>query len=229
MPASRQAALRDFLVDVNNTRMSRGIFSALVKMLKIIKGHLFFCSDAILFARSLEGVLPGVQLGSDLIVREATEDDLHLFEPTNTPSEMMYLKTALEGEANCLIALKDNQLAAYVWFTPKVDPSVQLFYLPLAQDEMYVFDGATLPAFRRQGIQSVLHKRMFQLLRERGYRRVFGLVGVGNYPSLQLTSALYRVIGRVIGIKVFRLMYFRYHPELPGGAGRRCVIKWLGV
>jgi len=224
---TRLAILNEILTDINNIRKSRGIFSALVHMWKFIKAHLFYSKDNILFVRSLEDTLPDVRLVEGLTIREATVDDLHLFQSIKKPSEIMICKRLLEEKAICLIALKDKQLASYVWFASEVDPSVHLLYLPLAQDEGYSFDVYTLPAFRRQGVQSALHLRMFQLLRERGYRRVFTLVEVDNYASLRMDSKLYQVIGRLIRIKVFRLIYFRYHPKLPGEA--RHIIKWLGI
>lgn len=227
MVKRRLAAFNELIAEIGKTRESQGTFPALARVFKIIKAHLFLVSDAILFARSLDDTLPDVQLDDALTIREATMDDLVLFEPTSTPSEMMYIRTELAGEARCLIALKNGQLASYLWFTPQVVPSVHFLYLPLAPDEVYVYDGVTPPAFRRQGIQRRLHEWMFHLLRESGYRRALTLVGVGNYPSLQMDSTLYRVIGRIVGIKVFRLMYFRYYPKVSGRPRR--VTRWLGI
>jgi ribosomal protein S18 acetylase RimI-like enzyme len=167
-----------------------------------------------------------VRLPAGLDIREATLDDLHLFESADKPLEVMLCKRLMDTGAKCLVALSDNQLAAYVWFAAQVDPAIHLLYLPLAHDEVYVFDSFTMPAFRRQGIQTVLHQIMFRMLRQRGYRRVLILVGLDNQPSLRMHDQLYQPIGRLTRIKLFRLMVFHYDPALPGHARR--MIKWLG-
>jgi len=218
--------LKGILTHINNTRKSRGIFSALVLVLKVIKDRLFFYRGAILFARSLEDPLPDVQLDEGLTIREITAEDLDFIALTDE-LEAKFCQRSLESGATGLAALKDNQLAAYIWFAPKVDLYLHQIYLPLAPGEVYSFNSVTLPAFRRQGIQSTLYHWMFQLLCERGYKRVLTLVGLDNYPSLQMNSRLCRVIGHLMRIKFLRLVYFRYDPPIPGGASH--TIKWLGI
>jgi hypothetical protein len=93
----RLAAFNELIAEIGKTRESQGTFPALARVFKIIKAHLFLVSDAILFARSLDDTLPDVQLDDALTIREATMDDLVLFEPTSTPSEMMYIRTELAG------------------------------------------------------------------------------------------------------------------------------------
>ena len=226
MNALRSAVLSETLADIRKVARSQGIFIALRYVLRIVKSHLFLHRGAILFARSLQGVLPDEEMDESLTVREMTAQDLPLIASTSK-ADSEFCRRLLEGGATGLIALKDSQLAGYLWFAPDVDLRLHQIYLPLAPGEVYAFNIVTMPAFRRQGIQKTLHHRMFCLLRDAGWKRVLVLVGLDNYPSLQMSSRLYRVVGHLARVKVFRLMYFRYDPQLPGEP--RHIVKWLGM
>jgi ribosomal protein S18 acetylase RimI-like enzyme len=220
------AKLRDILGDFNHIWASEGLCSATVNLVRVAGQRLFFRGDCFLYARSLEEPISIVKSINGLFFREAQIGDLHLFEAMKVPSHVLWYKMLLEKERVCVVASKDNQLAAYGWFTSEVDPVVERTYVPLAQDEIFVFDLFTMPTFRCQGIQSALFQQMLQLARKRGYKRALSLVMVDNLPSLNLHDKLgFQVISRFTKVRVLGLVRFYFRPNLFGKAGD--VVRWL--
>lgn len=193
--------LNEILIGFNSTRKSRGILPAtleiLKKILKRIQIHVFGCNDYILFARSLEDAIPAAKSVEGIRIRKAEADDLHLFESALKLSNFLWFKLLFENGRTCLMALKDNRLVACGSFASEVNPYLEYLRIPLAQDEVYVIQIYTVPAFRRQGIQTMLYQEMFRLMREKGYRRVLTMAESNNMPSLRFHRKLgYQAISR---------------------------------
>jgi L-amino acid N-acyltransferase YncA len=220
------AKLREIIDNFGQVRTSQGLRSATVHLLRVAKQRLFFRGDCFLYARSLEESIPITQSINGLILREARISDLHLFEALKKPSDLLWYRMLLERGRSCVMALEDNQLVAYGWFTLEVDPLVERTYVPLAQDEIFIFDLFTRPAFRHRGIQSVLLQYMLELARKRGYKRALSLVVVDNVPSLNLHDKLgFQVVSRFTKVRVLGLVRFCFRPNLFGKAGD--IVKWL--
>jgi ribosomal protein S18 acetylase RimI-like enzyme len=226
LTACRTARIRETLEDFRQVRISQGCYSAVAMLVRAAKQVLFCRSDCFLYARSLEDPIPIAHSINGLVLTEAQVSDLHLFEAVQKPSDAVWYEMLLERGRTSVVALKDDQLAAYGWFTSEVDPAVERTYVPLARDEVFVFDLYTRPAFRRQGIQGVLLRHMLELARRRGYKRALSLVMVNNVPSLNLHSKLgFQPICCFTRVRILGFVSFRFHPDLFGKAGD--VLRWL--
>jgi ribosomal protein S18 acetylase RimI-like enzyme len=222
----RWAKLKEIIRSVDQVRASQGLSAATSSFARNVQRQLFFRGDCFLYARWLdEGMPPGPAI-DDLEFRETRIDELHLFETVQKQSDVLWYKLLLERERSCVMALRNNQLAAYGWFTSQVDPVVERTYVPLAEDEILLFDLFTRPAFRRQGIQSRLLQHILELTGKRGCKRAFSLVAVDNVPSLNLHEKLgFQVISRFTKVKILGLVRFYFRPNPFGKVGN--LIRWL--
>ena len=108
----------------------------------------------------------------------------------------------------------------------QIDPALERTYVPLAADEIFIFDLFTQPDFRRRGIQSQVLHRILTLGREKGLTRALSLVAVDNHPSLKLHEKHgFTVISRFTKRRMLGLVRFSFHPNPFGQAGT--VIRWL--
>jgi ribosomal protein S18 acetylase RimI-like enzyme len=226
MTIRRIARIKEIIGRFSRLRASQGFCSATISSVRTIVGGLFSCSDCFLYACSLDKPLPIIEPISNLLFREAQVSDLCLFEEVKQPSDVLWYETLLERKRVCVMAFKEEELAAHGWFSVEVDPVTERTYVPLAQDEAFIFDLFTLPSFRRQGIQSALLHHMLELIKERGYRRALSLVRVGNTASSNLHEKLgFQVVSRFAKVRVLGLVFFRFRPNLFGRAGS--VVRWF--
>ncbi len=222
----RTAKLKEILEHFSQVRASQGLYPAIIGLVRIVTQQLFFRGECFLYARLLEEPISIIEPINDLVIKEAQISDLHLFETVQKPSEVLWYKSLLERGRSCIMVFKDNQLAAYGWFTSKVDPVVERTYVPLVQDEIFVFDLFTRPTFRRRGIQSILLQHMLELGRKRKCKRVLSLVRVDNVPSSNLHDKLgFQIICRFTKVRILGLVRFYFHPNIFGKAGD--VVRWL--
>jgi ribosomal protein S18 acetylase RimI-like enzyme len=222
----RWAKLKEVIRSADQVRTSQGLYAAAYSFVRNLKRQLFFRGDCFLYARWLnEGMPPGPAI-DDLEFREAGLDDLHFFETVQTHSDVLWYQLLLERERSCIMALKNNQLVAHGWFTSQLDPVVERTYVPLAADEIFVYDLYTRPAFRRQGIQSGLLQHILELAGKRGCKRALSLVEVDNDPSVNLHEKLgFQVISRFTKVRILGLVRFYFRPNPFGKAGN--LIRWL--
>ena len=227
MIRQRLAELTEILESINDTRQSKGFFAAIAQALAVIKERIYFKSEAVLFVRSVEEPVAGIKIIEGVTFREAQAQDLALFEPVVERSDFLWYRLLFERGRNCLIALKDEQLAAYVWLTPQIDPQVERTYVPLAPGDIYVIGIITVPAFRRRGFQKMLLKYLVEWAQERGYERIVSVVLTSNDVSLKLHNKLgYQPISRRTITKVLNLKRLRHNPNLFGRAGDVLILLW---
>jgi GNAT superfamily N-acetyltransferase len=216
----RLIKLTEIFQNINNTRRSRSLFAAIAQTLVKLKEQIFFENVAILFVRPVQTPLD-VQISPDVVIRKLDPQDLPLFEPVVERSDVEWYRLLLNRGRTCLIALKDDRLAAYAWLTPQIVPRLDRVYVPLTQGDIYVEDIRTISAFRRQGFQKMLLKRVIEWARERGYSRIVSMSGIHNTASIKLHHKLgYQPISRMIRTRILILLRFRYTPNLFGKAGR---------
>ncbi len=155
-----------------------------------------------------------ISLDGNIIVREAGLVDLLLFEKIAESSELAWWRDLLEKGRHCVIVLRDDQLLAYGWFSLEVDPHIDRVFVPLADDEGYLFDLYTLPHSRQQGLQKLLHLYILHLMHSLNCNRVFSLVEVNNLPSLEFHRKMgYQILSRLTRICVLGWVYFGYNPN----------------
>lgn len=85
---------------------------------------------------------------------------------------------------HCYVARVDGQLVAYGWITfDKEDIGELGLSVRLLPGEAYIWDCATLPAFRGKGLYPALLSHMLGELQQAGFRRVWIGMDVGNVSS----------------------------------------------
>jgi ribosomal protein S18 acetylase RimI-like enzyme len=161
----------------------------------------------------LTEALPPQRPAPGIVAREATIDDVHLFEDQES-----FLKRFREGH-RCFAGIEERsgRLANYRWvnstaaFVPELDR-----HLILKTGEVYIYDLNTLPDFRRRGIDAYTRHYTYSYLRDEGYTRVLAYIHGDNQPSLKASRYLLKEIGRV--------RYIRFPGRMPiiiGGRGAK--------
>jgi ribosomal protein S18 acetylase RimI-like enzyme len=171
------------------------------------------------FSRSLEEPLPGVLPRRPLTMRLATEADLPHFRDLVLPSEYQHFARRLAHGRFCFLAFPAENpadLAAYCWAAGQIDPAIDRLSLSLPEGTAYVDDAYTAPAYRRQGIQTVIHLFRLAHLQQLGYKRAILIVDVNNRASGMLAQKLgYHRIGRATFRRVLRTIVAPLTVSLP--------------
>jgi len=103
----------------------------------------------------------------------------------NLPDAEPILRRFRSGR-RCFVARADDQIAAYGWLSQGRECVGELEReIAIGSDEAYIWDCATLPAFRQQRLYSALLHFITEKMRAEGVRRVWIGTGKANRPSLQ--------------------------------------------
>ncbi|MCR4405525.1 MAG: GNAT family N-acetyltransferase [Anaerolineae bacterium] len=168
--------------------------------------------EYIVFVRSLREPLPVVTPRLPVTLRPATEADLTRFQGLVPPSEIRYFSQRLAHARHCFLALDGEQLAAYCWATTQVESHVDNLELKLQPGDVYVDDAFTVPAYRRQGIQTAVHLYRLQYMKDRGCQRAILIVSEDNVASQQLVRKLgYQEIDRLSFRRILWKRIYHYH------------------
>lgn len=216
----RLIKVAEIFEEVNATRQSDGLGAVLARAVTVIREIFFLKTSTLFFVRSLDRPPEDVATDHDTVVRELQVQDLALLEAVVERSDFEWYKSLFRRGRTCLVALKDKQLAAYMWLTSAVDPHLERVYVPLAPGDMYVVEIKTMPAFQRQGFQKMLLKHAIAWAKEQGGSRLVSMTGVDNETSLSLHNKLgYRQVSCITRTKVLILLHVRYDPNPFGKAG----------
>ena len=219
--------LRDSLDDFRRVRVTHGLRPAIARWLRTVIGWFFFRGEYFLVVVPLE-LITRLEPRMALTIRLMETDDLSRFAElkNKTPAELLWYRTLLERGRSCVIALCDDQLAAYGWFTTQVEPAVERTYVPLSSGDMFIFDLFTRPEFRRRGVQSALMGWMLEWGQTGGLTRALSLIRTDNLPSLNLHAKLgFQTLCRCTHTHFLGWSKFRFSPNPFGKAGN--VIKWM--
>jgi len=170
-------------------------------------------TEYIVFARSLRASLPAATPRQPVTLRRAEADDLDHLEGVIPPSELRYLRRRLAHGRFCFLAFAGKDLAAYCWATTQVEPDIESVSIPLRPGDTYFNDAYTLPAYRRQGIQTAVHLYRLAYMRDLGYRRAVLIVAKTNAASQRLVHKLgYRKVSHLTYRRILWKRIFRYQP-----------------
>jgi RimJ/RimL family protein N-acetyltransferase len=160
------------------------------------------------FSRSLEEPLPTTHPRIPVAMRLATEADLPRFREIVLSSEYQHFARRLAHGRLCFLAfLEENpeELASYCWATTEIDPNIDKLIFDLPSGHAYVDDAYTVPAYRRQGIQTAVHLYRLRHLQTMGCKRAILIVDVRNRASQTLVHKLgYRKVGQTSFLRIMR-------------------------
>ena len=124
------------------------------------------------------------------------------------PSGHQEAGARLASGRRCYVARVAGVIAAYGWVSQGRESIGELEReLHMRPGEAYIWDCATLPAFRRRGLYSALLRYIVGVLRAEGMRRLWIGASLDNTPSLRSFAAagfqpvLRLVYLRVLGVR----------------------------
>jgi GNAT superfamily N-acetyltransferase len=138
--------------------------------------------------------MPGRRRVPGIIVREATFEDVDLFESRNIFIER------LQSGNRCFLGIEEatGKLTNFRWintaeaYVPELNR-----HLILSAGEAYAYDLRTLPEFRRRGIDAFTRHYTYSYLRDTGYTKVYAYIHGDNYPSLRASRHFLKPVARI--------------------------------
>jgi GNAT superfamily N-acetyltransferase len=152
--------------------------------------------------RDLNTLLPPPQPVCGITIRQATANDVHLFDGMNDAHRLIaQARDRLNRGHLWFVAIEDStrRLAHYRWVstTTALIPELNR-HIICAPQEAYFYDLYTLPEFRRRGIDGYSRQTIYEYVRrELGIRRILVYICADNHPSLQAARPYLKIIGRV--------------------------------
>jgi ribosomal protein S18 acetylase RimI-like enzyme len=150
-----------------------------------------FCRiEYTVFARSLMEPLPTAEPRMSVSMRPATQTDLARFDGLVPPSELRHFARRLAHGRYCFLALDGENLAAYCWASTQIEFDIDNLEMRLRPGDAYVDDAYTVPAYRRQRIQTAVHLFRLGYMRDLGCQRAILIVDEKNTASQRLVRKL---------------------------------------
>lgn len=111
--------------------------------------------------------------------------------------------------SRCFVAWAESAIAGYGWVSQGKERIGELErVVRMRPEEAYIWDCATLPPFRRQGIYSALLAYIATAMRREGFRRVWIGASLRNRPSLKgFAHAGFQPTVNVIYLRLLRLSH----------------------
>ena len=140
-----------------------------------------------LWAMDLDGKRPGpMRTQTSARFSEAKPETALALAAAMNLAEPHIVQRRFTAGSRCFVARIDGAIAGYGWISQGVEHIGELEReLRMRPDEAYIWDCATLPLFRRQGIYSALLEYIAAALRDEGIRRLWIGASLKNRPSLR--------------------------------------------
>lgn len=137
-----------------------------------------------LWARTLASPAPAPLAG--VAFAEITEADAPSLAAAMELADAGAARARFAAGSRCFIARVAGQIACYGWVSRGAERIGELERtLRMRPDEAYIWDCATLPAFRRRGLYTALLRQIVARLGAEGARRVWIGASTSNEPSLR--------------------------------------------
>jgi ribosomal protein S18 acetylase RimI-like enzyme len=126
----------------------------------------------------------------------------------------------LSGGRRCFAAWVDGRIATYGWVSQGAERIGELerdFHL--APGEAYIWDCATLPAYRRQGLYVALLRHIAAVAHDEGLRRLWIGASLQNEPSLRgFRGAGFQPVARLAYMRLGQLrgLWLAGYASAPG-------------
>jgi GNAT superfamily N-acetyltransferase len=189
----------ELTASVQRALVEGGVKTVFTRSLKKLARPVFSMGTLVFTECDLTKPFPDERPVNGIVIREATVDDVRLFE-----DRKLFLERITNGR-RCFVGIEaeTGELTNYRWFstTPAYIPELDR-YVWLKPGEVYAYDLKTLPEFRRRGIDAFSRCHAYRYFRDIGYRRVFAYIRADNFPSLHSSRHLLKPIGRVRYLQV---------------------------
>jgi ribosomal protein S18 acetylase RimI-like enzyme len=212
--ANVRRKLGDLFYDLKETIRREGWLEAGRELVKTLASVPYRRMAYIVFTRPLSDALPDATPKLPVTLRRATEADLVRFEGLVPAWELRYFRRRLARGRYCFLALDGERLAAYCWATTQVEFDVDNLEMQLQEGDVYLDDAYTVPAYRRQGIQTAVHMYRLAYMRDLGCQRAVLIVEEPNVASQGLVRKLgYEATGYLAFRRWLWIRDYRYQPN----------------
>lgn len=119
------------------------------------------------------------------------------------------VRERLAGRRRCFVAYVEGTIAAYGWVSQGTERIGELERTMLMlPGEAYIWDCATLPAFRRRGLYGALLRNIVAVLRGEGLSRLWIGASLDNAPSIRgFRSAGFQPVIKLAYLRVLGLRH----------------------
>jgi GNAT superfamily N-acetyltransferase len=143
--------------------------------------------------------------------------DWAVLAPLATGRLLAYFARIRVGGRTCLVAWREGRPVGYAWCSPRMEPDVETYSLPLGPDGCYLWDLYVVPAERNGGIGTALAHARLAWAREHGFRKGWRVVSPRNAPSLRTVSKTARggtiIAGDLWYVKILARQFVWYRPR----------------
>ena len=167
----------------------------------------------VLLERMVNQPLPDVTAARPVRVSVLAEGEIGAYLALRPDQDRAEIRRRLEDGQRCFAVWHDRQIIHVTWAaTGRATIEYLTREIALAPDEAYAYDGFTSRAFRGLGVAAVRSVEMIRYFRDRGYRRLLGLVHPENRSAFGPVERVgYRRIGVIgyIGLGPWRRAFCR--------------------
>jgi ubiquinone/menaquinone biosynthesis C-methylase UbiE/GNAT superfamily N-acetyltransferase len=201
-PAGRRSAIREHLGRTGRLLREQGALALGAHLMRRVGHFLVEIGSVTFFERDLSAEVvarpsPGIR------VRQLQPSDREsLLHGSESPWEELMAR--FHAGDLCFGAVDPLGRAVHTrWltFTGARIPELGLDFVP-SPDAAYFYDGYTRPDARRRGIDAVVRDAIFDVLRERGRRRVYSYVRDDNPDGLRAAGRCQRAVGAVRSVRL---------------------------
>lgn len=162
-----------------------------------------------LWTMVLEGTVPAPVASLAATFGEAPPEAAESLAVVMGQGQIPEVQRRFAAGSRCFVARVEGEVAAYGWVSQGVEQIGELERsLHMRPDEAYIWDCATLPAFRRKGLYTALLGYIAATLREEGVRRLWIGTSLQNRPSLQgMAAAGFRPVIKVLFVRILRVSH----------------------
>lgn len=176
---------------------------------------------AFLWERELTEYKPKVTTDETLTIRMATVHDLE-----KSPMQKKIVSKRLSDGDICFMATSNGSLAAYLWANLKGKAYIPEFEREVIFDnnEAYMYDGFTLPDFRKRQAMTKIVEEMFRFFMSQNKTKACGITLVNNEPPQKVLAGLdFHVTKTLAFTEIFGFKKFTEHSnEVSTSASAKC-------
>lgn len=162
-----------------------------------------------LWTMVLDGNVPAPVAAPSITFGEVPPEAAESLAARMGPEQLPEVRRRFAAGRRCFVARIGDEIAAYGWVSQGVEHIGELERsLHMQPDEAYIWDCATLPAYRRKGHYTALLGHIAALLQGEGVRRLWIGTSLQNRPSLQgMAAAGFRPVIKVRFVRLLILSY----------------------
>ena len=180
--------------DVERAWTDGGPHVLLTRSLKRVLRPVFKIGTLVFIECDLRKPMPERRAVPGIVLREATMQDVNLFE-----DRALFSKRLKDGH-RCFMGIEEasGRLTNYRWVNSSAAYVPELKqYIVLKPGEVYIYDLNTLPEFRKRGIDAYTRHCIYSYLRDNGCTKIWAYVHGDNRPSLKASSILLTPVARI--------------------------------